>query len=65
MTHLTTVEQAVWAAWNTLPDGHPAPVKQIAADLHMTPADVAFVVYPAETFGRWCDYHEPDLEEML
>lgn len=63
MTHLTTVERAVWDAWNNLPDEHPAPVKRIAADLDMTPADVAFVVYPAETFGRWCDCQEPDLED--
>lgn len=61
MSHLTTVERAVWAAWSALSDDHPAPVKQIAADLNMAPADVAFVAYPAETFGRWCDCQEPDL----
>jgi hypothetical protein len=27
----------------------------------MTPADVAFIVYPAEQFGRWEDGQEPDL----
>lgn len=63
MSHLTTVERNVWAAWNRLSDDHPAPVKQIAHDLGMTAADVAFVVYPVETFGRWFDHQEPDLEE--
>lgn len=61
MSHLTAVEQAVWAEWNRLPDDHPAPVKEIAATLGMAPADVAFVVYPAETFGAWRDGQEPDL----
>ncbi len=63
MSHLTTVERAVWAAWNTTPDDHPSPVKRIAADLGMTPADVAFIVYPVETFGRWADDQEPDVRE--
>lgn len=58
----TEVERKVWDAWNALPDVHPSPVKRIAADLGMTPADVAFVVYPAKTFGRWADHQEPDLE---
>ncbi len=60
---LTAVERAVWAAWNGLPEGHPAPVKRIAADLGMATADVAFVVFPAETFGAWCYHQEPDLQE--
>ncbi len=59
---LTAVERAVWAAWNALPGEHPSPVKQIAADLGMPPADVAFIVYPVETFGRWADHQEPDLD---
>lgn len=63
MSRLTAVESAVWAAWNLLPDDHEAPVKQIAKDLNMAPADVAFVVYPAETFGRWCDCQEPEIED--
>ena len=63
MTHLTAVERAVWNAWGALPDDHPAPVKAIARDLAMTPADVAFIVYPAETFGRWADDQEPELTE--
>ena len=58
---LNTTERTVWAEWNALPDGEPAPVKRIAARLGMTPADVAFVVYPVETFGRWADDQEPDL----
>jgi hypothetical protein len=57
----TAVEQAVWAEWGSLPDDEPAPVKRIAARLNMAPADVAFIVYPAETFGRWADDQEPDL----
>lgn len=61
---LTRVEREVWAAWNALPASrHPSPVKAIARQLDMTPADVAFVVYPAETFGRWEDDQEPALLE--
>jgi hypothetical protein len=59
---LTTVEQAVWATWNALPDDEPAPVKRIAAQLNMATADVAFIVYPAETFGVWDDSQEPSLD---
>jgi hypothetical protein len=58
---LTAVEQAVWTAWGALPDDESAPVKRIAAQLDMVPADVAFIVYPVETFGRWEDDQEPDL----
>lgn len=57
---LTATETAVWAEWNRL-GNHSAPVKQIAATLGMTAADVAFIVYPAETFGRWADNQEPEL----
>ncbi len=64
MSHLTEVERRVWAAWNRMPDGHPAPVKAIALELGMAPADVAFVVYPAETFGAWADDQEPDVEVL-
>jgi hypothetical protein len=53
-------ERAVWAEWNALPDDCPAPVKTIARHLAMEPADVAFIVYPAETFGRWADDQEPE-----
>lgn len=59
---LTQVEQAVWAAWNELPEDYPSPVKRIARDLGMEPADVAFIVYPAEQFGAWDDSEEPDLD---
>ena len=59
--HTTAAERAVWAAWNALPDDEPSPVKRIAAQLAMAPIDVAFIVYPAETFGRWHDSQEPDL----
>jgi hypothetical protein len=58
---VTKIEAAVWEAWNALPDDHPAPVKAIATKLGMAPADVAFVVFPAETFGQWSDDQEPDL----
>lgn len=47
---MTAVESAVWTIWNRLLGDEPSPVKRIAAELGMTPADVAFVVYPAETF---------------
>ncbi len=58
---LTATEQAVWAAWHRLADDEPSPVKLIAAWLNMAPADVAFIVYPVETMGRWADDQEPDL----
>jgi len=58
---LTKVEAAVWAEWNSLPQDCTTPVKTIAKRLGMEPADVAFIVYPAETFGRWEDDQEPDL----
>lgn len=51
----------IWRIWNTLPDGEPSPVKRIARDLGMEPADVAHVVYPASQFGSWADDQEPDL----
>ena len=58
---LNETERAVWRVWNLLSDGESSPVKRIARSLDMTPADVAFIVYPAETFGRWDDSQEPDL----
>lgn len=57
----SATEKAVWAAWNALGENEPSPVKRIARELGMNTADVAFVVYPAETFGRWDDSQEPDL----
>lgn len=63
MSLLNATEAAVWAAWNALPEGEPSPVKRIAAQLGMTAADVAFIVYPAETFGRWEDHQEPDIDD--
>ncbi len=57
---LTTTERAVWHAWNTLPKNELRPVHTIAAALGMTTADVAFIVYPAEIFGRWFDSYEDD-----
>jgi hypothetical protein len=57
----SATERAVWAVWNALPDGATSPVRRIARALDMTPADVAFIVFPAETFGRWDDSQEPDL----
>ncbi len=56
----TEVESRVWDEWNTLDkNNEPSPVKRIAAALEMTPADVAFIVYPADTFGAWADDQEP------
>jgi len=57
----TATETAVWAEWNALSDDEPSPVKRIANKLNMAPVDVAFIVYPAETLGRWDDSHEADL----
>lgn len=60
----TATEAKVWAAWNALPDTikYPqSPVKTVARQLGMTASDVAFVVFPAEVFGRWSDDQEPDL----
>jgi hypothetical protein len=54
---------AIWAEWNALAhNDEPAPVKRIAANLGLTTAEVAAVVYPAETFGVWADDQEPPLE---
>ena len=53
MSTLNATERAIWAAWNDLPDDEPDPVRHIAMLLGMEAADVAFVVYPAEQFGRW------------
>ena len=50
-----------WRIWNALPDNEPSPVKRIARDLGMEPADVARIVYPAGQFGPWDDDQEPDL----
>lgn len=61
MSHLTQTERDVWRVWNLLSDDDPSPVKRIAKALDMTPADVAFIVYPAQMFGRWEDDQEPDL----
>jgi hypothetical protein len=61
MTQLNATEQEVWRVWDLLSDDDPAPVKHIARALGMDPADVAFIVYPAEQFGRWEDSQEPDL----
>lgn len=60
---LTSVERAVWDAWNALPPTEMSPVKRIAEKLGMATSDVAFVVYPAEDFGRWEDSREPDLSD--
>jgi len=56
----TATETRVWAEWNALPEHCPCPVKTIARALNMEPADVAFIVYPAEMFGVWADDQEPD-----
>ena len=58
---LNETERAVWRKWHMLSRNEPSPVKRIARSLRMAPADVAFIVYPAETFGRWDDSQEPDL----
>jgi hypothetical protein len=61
MSTLNATEKAVWRVWGLLSDDDPSPVKRIASALDMTPADVAFIVYPAEQMGRWDDDQEPDL----
>ena len=52
---------AIWRVWNLLPDNEPSPVKRIAHELGLEPADVAFIVYPPGKFGAWDDSQEPDL----
>jgi hypothetical protein len=61
VTTLNATEREVWRIWGLLSDDDPSPVKHIARVLSMTPADVAFIVYPVEQFGRWEDSQEPDL----
>lgn len=61
MSALNATEREVWRVWGLLSDDEPSPVKRIARALNMTPADVAFIVYPAEEFGRWDDNQEPPL----
>lgn len=56
---LVPTTQAVWDAWNALPNDEPRPVHTIAAALGMEPAEVAAIVYPAERFGAWSDDQEP------
>lgn len=56
------VTRAVWQVWNGLGDEHESPVKAIARQLDMSTADVAAIVYPADTFGKWADDQEPDPE---
>jgi hypothetical protein len=52
----------IWQLWNLLPDGEPSPVKRIARDLGMEPADVSAIVYPvAAGMGIWANDQEPDL----
>lgn len=60
---MNETESNVWCVWSLLSDDEPSPVKRIARALNMTPADVAFIVYPAEQFGRWKDDQEPPLPE--
>lgn len=57
---LTQVERRVWDEWNALPESCESPVKMIAQRLAIEPADVAFIVYPVEMFGRWSDDDEVD-----
>ena len=57
---MTDREREVWRVWGLLSDDDPAPVKHIAAVLGMEPADVAFIVYPADRFGPWDDGQEPE-----
>ena len=54
-------EGAIWRAWNALPDSELSPVKRIARDLGLEPAEVAHIVYPANKFGPWLDREEADL----
>jgi hypothetical protein len=41
-------EQTVWDAWNAVVDNEPGRVKHVAAELNMSPVDVARIVYRAE-----------------
>ena len=59
---MNATEREVWRVWGLLFDDDPSPVKRIARILGMDPGDVAFIVYPAETFGRWDDSQEPGLD---
>lgn len=61
MPALPATEHDVWRVWGLLSDDDPAPVKHVARALGLAPAEVAFIVYPAEQFGRWDDTQEPDL----
>jgi hypothetical protein len=61
MSVKTAAERQVWMVWGLLSDDDPSPVKRIARALDMKPAEVAFIVYPAGTFGAWADDQEPDL----
>lgn len=51
----------VFYAWETLPEGHPSPVKKVARDLGMSAADVAEIIFPPEEFGQWDASQEPEL----
>jgi hypothetical protein len=55
-------QAAVWQAWNALDGtGEPSPVKRVARDLSMSPAEVAAIVFPPDRFGAWSDDQEPGL----
>ena len=53
-------EQAVWDAWNALPEDHPSPVKTIARDLGLSHRDVANVVFPLPQFF-WDERTQPEV----
>jgi hypothetical protein len=51
--------ELVWEAWRSLDRNECSPVTKIAAQLDLTTAQVAEIVYPAESYGEWADEQEP------
>jgi len=49
-----TQRDAIWQAWNELPDGAPNAVQVVSARLGLPVAAVAATVYPEATFGASC-----------
>ena len=49
---MNATDREVWRVWGLLSDDEQSPVKRIARALDMKPADVAFIVFPAEQAKR-------------
>jgi hypothetical protein len=45
--------EAVWTAWNAMPNGETYAVRKIALKLGLDERRVAATVYPEATFGKW------------